>query len=342
MRVKQVGIIDGYEVREASLESNTSSVSILSFGAITKNWSVSVGGSIIPILLGFKSLEAYQEDKNFMGIIAGRVANRVRNGTFKLNNIVYQLPVNAHPNHLHGGNFGFGKKNWSLEIDSKNCAVKMARVSPHLEEGYPGLVDITVIISLSGNILSYEMTAIPDRPTPINMAQHNYYNLMGSGNVWEHKIESKATAYTPVDTDLIPTGIIADLNTYRLNNGESQWNLNTKKAFKRLDKEQIGIDINLVLPSNDNINSSIAKVTAENGVVLEVYSNQPGLQFYTGKNLSSAHVGHSGQNYGPYDGFCLEPQKFPSSLTIPSFPSIIVSPERPYKQVTIVKLSTSN
>ena len=112
MSVKNAGIINGEVVKEALLESDGSSVSVLSFGAITKNWTVKFGSKSIPIVLGFNSLDAYQVDKNFVGIIAGRVANRTQNGRFKLGTIEYQLPVNDYPNHLHGGSLGFGKKNW--------------------------------------------------------------------------------------------------------------------------------------------------------------------------------------------------------------------------------------
>ena len=189
MSVKDAGIINGEVVKEVLLESDGSSVSVLSFGAITKNWTVKFGSKSVPIVLGFDSLDAYRADKNFVGIIAGRVANRTQNGRFKLGTIEYQLPINDYPNHLHGGSFGFGKKNWELEFDSKNCAVQLHRVSTHLEQGYPGVVDVTVVVKLDKNTVTYEMSAIPDRPTPINLAQHNYYNLMGKGNIWSHYFE---------------------------------------------------------------------------------------------------------------------------------------------------------
>ena len=341
MSVRKVGYLEEFEVREAILESNTSSVSILSFGAITKNWRICVDGSIIPILLGFDSLAAYQADKNFIGIIAGRVANRVNRGRFNLNGVEYYLSLNDYPHHLHGGLVGFGKRNWNLEFDSKKCAVQLTYVSGHLEEGYPGVVDVKVIVGLEGNTLTYEMVAIPDRPTPISLALHNYYNLMGSGTIGNHTIESIARCYTPTDKTLIPTGEIADLQNFRKSFGESKWDLRRPKTFHQLDMEKMGIDINLVMPVQRDMKSPIARVISQTGLILEICSDQPGLQFYSGKNLSSDYVGHNGEKYKAFAGFCLEPQKFPSSITIPSFPSIVCTPEHPYKQVTVVKVSNS-
>ena len=339
MTVKNFGSIGGLEVKEALLESGASSVSILSFGAVTRFWNFKTAKSTIPILLGFDSLEAYQVDKSFIGIVAGRVANRTKNGCFKINNMEYQLSINDGPNHLHGGEFGFGKHNWDLDFDSKNCAVQLRRVSPHLEEGYPGAVEVTVTVTLRDNTLSYDMRAVPDRTTPISLAQHNYYNLMGFGDIWDHQVESIASQYTPSDKKLIPNGKILDLRHFKIDSGLGPWDLASAKTFNQLDDDRSGIDINLVLPVNRSLKSPVVKVTAKNGIVLQLFSDQPGLQLYSGKNLSSEYLGHNGKKYDAFQGFCLEPQKFPSSLTIPSFPSIMCSPDCPYTQVTSVKLS---
>ena len=340
MFVKDAGIINGEVVKEALLESDGSSVSVLSFGGITKSWTVKFGSKSIPIVLGFDSLDAYKVDKNFVGIIAGRVANRTQNGRFKLGTIEYQLPINDYPNHLHGGSLGFGKKNWELEFDSKNCAVQLHRVSAHLEQGYPGVVDVTVMVKLHKNTVTYEMSAIPDRPTPINLAQHNYYNLMGKGNIWGHYFESVAKSYTPMNEMLIPTGSISDLESYGMKTNRAQWNLSSPKTLAQLDPKGVGIDMNLVFPAERNKEIPVAAMTAKNGLKLEIFTDQPGLQLYSGKNLSGNSLGHTGKKYEPFEGFCLEPQKFPSSLTIPTFPSIIFTPENHYKQVTSIKVST--
>ena len=251
----------------------------------------------------------------------------------------YQLSINDGPNHLHGGEFGFGKHNWDLDFDSRNCAVQLRRVSPHLEEGYPGAVEVTVTVTLWDNTLTYEMSAVPDRTTPISLAQHNYYNLMGFGDIWGHRVESIATRYTPSDKNLIPNRKILDLKNFKVDRGLSQWDLETAKTFNQLDADRSGIDINLVLPANRSVKSPVANVTAKNGIVLQIFSDQPGLQLYSGKNLTSEYLGYNGKKYDAFQGFCLEPQNFPSSLTIPSFPSIICSPDCHYTQTTSVKVS---
>ena len=341
MSLTNLGTLGGTEVIQALLESDTSSVSILSYGAITRSWGVKAGGRTVPILLGFDKLESYQADKSFMGIIAGRVANRTKNGQCIINGLEYSFALNDYPHHLHGGEFGFGKQHWNLDFDSQSGTVQLRRVSADLEEGYPGAVDITVQVTLFENTLTYEMTAIPDRPTPINLAQHNYYNLMGAGSIWDHEIRSVANNYTPTTDDLIPTGEVLSLETKMIDGTATHWDLSQLKAFGYLDPKRGGIDINLVLPSQVDLSIPAVKVTANNGLSLEVFTNQPGLQFYTGKNLLSVHPGFSGQLYRPFEGFCVEPQKFPSSLTIPSFPSIICTPEQPYNQTTSIKISST-
>ena len=267
INAKEIGKINGSVVKEALLQSNTSAVSVLSFGAITKSWFVGRGHSKLSIVLGFESLEAYLVDKNYVGVIAGRVANRTKNGFFKLGDVEYQLAKNNYPHHLHGGVIGFGKHNWNLDVDSRNCAVQLTRTSSHLEDGYPGLVDVKVVISLEENTLKYEMQALPDRPTPISLAQHNYYNLEGGGGIWEHTIKSMSTSYTPTDRNLIPNGNIVDLKSYRVKDGKSEWDLKTPKAFNQLDPERYGIDINLVLPLSRNLKTPVASISAKSGIM---------------------------------------------------------------------------
>ena len=139
---------------------------------------------------------------------------------------------------------------------------------------------------------------------------------------------------------LIPTGRILDLEFYGMETSSGQWNLSSPKTLAQLDPEGVGIDMNLVLPIERNTKMPVASMTANTGIKLEVFTDQPGLQFYSGKNLSSRFLGHTGKKYEPFEGFCLEPQKFPSSLTIPTFPSIIFTPENHYKQITSIKVST--
>jgi aldose 1-epimerase len=338
MSVNFFGSYNGLEVREAVLENSTNLISILSFGAITRDWRVDLGSKAIPVVLGFDSIVSYWNDKNFMGIIAGRYANRIDKGKLKVGDFDYQLLLNDYPNHLHGGHFGFGKKNWELDFDSSRCSAQLRYVSSDLEEGYPGKVEVTVTITLSGNVLSYEMTAVPDQATPINLAQHNYYNLMGQGSIWNHKIESVATQFTPVTKNMIPDGRILDTLETSVFNELLDLNFSTQKTILEADFKKQGVDINFALPRN-KISSPVMKVVAESGLCLELFTDQPGVQFYSGANIRNGELGHTGTSYKPFDGFCLESQHFPSSVTIPSFPNTIYTPDKPYKQVTRVKIS---
>ena len=337
MLTKSFGRNNGVEIKEAILENKNNHISIISYGAITKSWIVSHGGKEVPILLGFDSLAAYKDDKNFIGIIAGRVANRIKAGYFKIADNEYQLALNDYPNHLHGGKFGFGKKNWNLDVNSDECSVRLSRVSPHMEEGYPGNVIIHVTVTLNEDSLSYEMWAKPDRPTPINLAQHNYYNLLGQGNIWSHRFESIATNYTPVDAHLIPDGQFKNIG--ELSYGFSKIVNNGGQAtITELDPEKKGIDINLVLGDSKGVCRRVAKMVAGNGLSMEVFTDELGLQFYTGGNLSSNYLGHMGSKYRSFEGFCLEPQSYPASINIPSFPSVIYTPDNPYRQKTTIKI----
>lgn len=342
MPINYFGQIDGIKIKEASLENSNNSVSIISYGAITRKWVVRHKGKEIPVVLGFDSLCAYQGDTKYIGIIAGRVANRTQNGLFRLKGIDYQLERNDFPNHLHGGSLGFGKRNWDMELDSQKRSVRLKRVSSHMEAGYPGKVVVTICITLLGNSLLYEMVAKPDRPTAINLAQHNYYNLLGKGEIWSHSFATIATCYTPVDDHLIPTGEVKNLKD--LCNGLSligYHDASSVISIRRLDPGKNGIDVNFALPTSLSVHEPAAVMMAENGLQLQVFTDQPGLQFYTGRGLSSKAIGHNGVSYKPFTGFCLEPQSYPSSLTVSSFPSIIYTPEKPYTQKTMIRLCSS-
>ncbi len=340
MIVKSFGKNDGANVNEVVLQNSNNSVSIISYGAITRDWRVLHDSKEVSVLLGFDSLGAYKSDKNFIGIIAGRVANRIERGRFTISGTEYQLGLNDYPNHLHGGYLGFGKQNWDVDIDSSQCSVRLTRVSPHLEEGYPGEVNVTVTISLVGNSLTYEMFAKPDRATPINLAQHNYYNLMGESDIWSHRFQTIARRYTPVDKYLIPTGEIRGLK--EISDGfNCIVNHKQQVTIEELDPNKKGIDINLVIDQTKRIEKSVAKIFAENGLSLEIFTDELGVQFYTGANLVSDKRGHSGEKYKPFDGFCLEPQNFPSCPTIKAFPNTIYTPDNPYKQKTTIKICSN-
>ena len=205
IQARNFGIFDDRDVVEATLRSDTAAVSILNYGCVIRDWQTLTADDSIPVVLGFDHFEYYPKHSPSFGIIAGRVANRTARGQFQLNGTTYQLPVNDGVNHLHGGITGLGRRIWNLETDTNANSVQLRYHSEINEEGYPASVDFTVIFQLQGARLTCEMSGVPSAPTPINLAQHSYYNLNGSGDVRNHLIQIAAHAYTPVDATQIPT-----------------------------------------------------------------------------------------------------------------------------------------
>ena len=324
--ITKFGTHDGRDVLNAELSDGETKVSILNYGALTREWQVRG----IPVVLGFDSFDPYPVHSRSFGIIAGRVANRTAHGRFALEGVDYQLPQNSNGHHLHGGDLGLGRRIWDMEAQSGGRGVRLRYHSPDGEEGYPGAVDFDISITLSGPTLTYEMTAMPDRATPINLAQHNYYNLNGTGDVRRHDLRIAAAAYTPVDQDLIPTGEILPVAGTHLD-----FRANTQMGA--IDPRGIGIDHNLVLDQEAEGPQVVAQGD-ETGLELRLWTDQPGVQLFNAPALSVAVPGFDHTRYGAFSGFCLEPQGFPDSLNKPDFPSIIASPDRPYHQKLVVDI----
>ncbi|GHA58708.1 aldose 1-epimerase [Amylibacter ulvae] len=304
VQVDKFGDIDGAPVWCATLKSDTMMVQVLSFGATTK--SLQRQGQ--NLILGYADLQGYVADQNHMGVIAGRVANRTAYGAFSLNGKPYQLECNNGAHHLHGGATGFGRRVWDLEKDSHDNAIQLRLHSPHLDAGYPETVDVSLKITLKDSTLAYELDALPSGETPINLAQHNYYNL--GGKLSDHTLQVNATGRCEVDDTLIPTGIISPMSdTY----------------FNELTRSKI--DHNFVLRHNDEPSAVFIGEHSK----MEIYTDQPGLQVYTGHGLSPP--------FSPYDALCLEPQYFPDCLNQPTFQSCIHSPDLPYSQKTTLAFS---
>ncbi len=327
IETREFGRLERREVREAVLETAAARVAVLSYGCVVRDWRVAGA----PMVLGFDRFEDYPAHSRAFGIIAGRVANRTARGRFRLNGVDHQLPVNNGPNHLHGGVLGLGRRIWEMETDDRANAVRLRYASPDGEEGYPGAVDFAVTIRLSGARLSFEMEGRPDRPTPVNLAQHNYYSL-GCADVLGCEVEIRADRCTPVDATLIPTGEIAPV---------AGGPLDFRRARRMADAAgaPVPIDLNLVLEEGRDLAAPAAEVFApESGRRLRLWTDQPGLQVYNAPEMDMPVPGLDGRRYGPYAGLCLEAQHFPDSLNKPAFPSIIATPDAPYRQVTSVEI----
>ncbi|MEM6713057.1 MAG: aldose epimerase family protein [Pseudomonadota bacterium] len=326
-------------LKTVCLEDGNVRLSALNLGAITQGIWVAGGGAArsgpsiqgrdVPIVLGYQDPEAYCHDANYLGAIAGRIANRTANSSFLLDGQMFSLSANEAKTHLHGGLGGLSKRIWDMDLDTAGRRVELRYMSPDGEEGYPGTANLRVEIALSDSRVVYTMEASVDRPTPINLAQHNYYNLQGTGQIWNHRLQLSADRYTPVDADMIPTGAIESVDGTRLD-------YRTEAPLTDYDPQHVGTDINFVV--NKAHNHPVATVRADNGLVLRMWSDQPALQFYTGTHLRAAADAHGKQSIAPFGGLCLEPQGFPNAMNEPSFPSIVATPEVPYRQVLTLEI----
>lgn len=297
------------------------SVALLSLGCITQDWRVPLDGVSVPVVLGFDDPQDYIRHPTSMGVIAGRVANRISGARFWLDGALYQLPANEGHNHLHGGPDGLQKRIWHSEPDGAR-AVRFTLTSDHGDQGYPGRVQLSVTVTLIGTTLRYEMAATPDRPTPISLAQHSYYNLMGQGDIAGHHLLINAADCTPTDKAKIPTGRIAPVSDHGCD-------FTSPRAVGREAH-----DINLILRD-----TPAATLIAPNGMTLTLNTDQPCVQLYTGAGLRPLAPLHPGQISQPFSGLCLEPQHYPNAVNTPEFPLTLATPDAPYRQTTAVTIA---
>jgi aldose 1-epimerase len=316
--------LDGAEIREAVLESEAARVSILSLGCILRDWRVAAAGNL-PVTLGFDALEPYLGPARSFGIVAGRVANRIAQARFPLEGRMVHVTASEPPHALHGGATGLGGRIWDMEADAAACAVRLSYRSPDGEEGFPGAVDFSVAIRLDGATLTYEMEGRPDRPTPINLAQHSYWNLDGGGDALGHLLRMEADACTPTGPDLIPTGDIGPV-------AGGPADFREARTMTGPNGAPTPLDLNLVLREGLGDRPAAVLDSPRSRLRLELRTDRPGLQLYNAPTLSLDARGHDGARYGPYAGICLEPQGFPDAVNRPGFPSILHDPDRPYRQ----------
>lgn len=317
-------------VTRAVLRNEEVSLAILSLGAITQDWRVHG----VPVVLGLNTLEDYLHHSPSFGIIAGRVANRIAQGRFHLDGTDYQLPLNDGLNHLHGGPGGLGHVNWSLEADQTRARLRYH--SPDGEMGYPAAVDFEVEITLDGYDVTYAMRAVPDRRSPINLAQHNYYNLNGTGDVRSHVLWVDAQSYTEVDETLIPTGRQLPL-------GGSTVDFRKPCAIEAQDPARVGFDVNVALRADRDTSAPAAQLIGDHsGLSLKIWTQEPGVQLYNAPQLAMPVPGLTAKQYKPFSGICLEAQHFPDSPNQPSFAPIIYGSGMPYEQILRLRIAPSD
>ena len=334
MKRRQFGRLrDGRAVEEIVLESGHAAVSVLNYGCVVRDWRVDGERGTVPVVLGFRKLGHYEQHSRSHGVIAGRVANRIAQGRFRLEGREVEVTVNEPPHHLHGGAVGLQRRIWEMEGEARANAVHLRYASPDGEEGYPGAVDFEVIYRLEEDRLVCEMRGAPDRPTPINLAQHNYYNLAGAGDVRDHVLWIAAQDYTPVDGEMIPEGSVLPVEGTR-------YDFTTPRALAEADPEAEGYDINLVLdPDRDRNRAAAEVICPRTNLKLALWADQPGLQLFDAAGSDVPVPGHEGVLYGAFSGLCLEAQHFPDSVNRPDWPTILASPEEPYFQRLAVRIS---
>jgi len=326
---------DGQAVIAFVLENaNGVKVKVIDYGAtIVSILAPDRSGAMADVTLGFDDIAGYQGAVNpYFGATCGRYANRIKEGHFTLESRTYSLAINNGPNALHGGLVGFDKKVWDAALEGD--AVKMTLVSPDGAEGYPGTLSVELKFSLNdANELALEYSATTDKTTVINLTNHSYFNLAGSGNVLGQLAQINADTYTAVDDDAIPTGALAPVA------GTEMDLLTPTPIGQSIETVQgLGYDhnycINQATPGELTLAARV--VAPESGRPLECLPTEPGVQFYTG-NYLDGFKGKDGQTYAKHAGFCLETQHYPDSPNRPEFPSVQLAPGETYTQTCIYK-----
>src|SRR5690349_16595703 len=303
-------------------------------------------GKLGDVVLGFDSVDGYVNNTSYLGALIGRYGNRIGHAEFKLDGKTYRLAKNNGENTLHGGTKGFNKAVWAAkEIPGKDGqALELTYLSKDGEEGFPGNLHVLVIYTLTdSNALRIEYFATTDKDTVVNLTNHSYFNLAGpgSGDILSHILTIEADKFTPVDSGLIPTGELRDV-------AGTPFDFRKPTAIgARIsqDDEQLklggGYDHNFVLSRGAGPGESLAARVLEptTGRVLEVWTTEPGVQFYTGNFLDGKSAGKGGTTYPKRSAFCLETQHFPDSPNQPKFPSVVLSPGERYHTITTYKFS---
>jgi aldose 1-epimerase len=334
--------IDRYTLKNAhGVEAD-----VITWGAIVTRLVVpDRAGKPGDVVLGFDSLDGYLKTHPYFGAIVGRYGNRIAKGRFTLNGQTYTLAVNNGPNSLHGGLKGFDKQVWTARplASADGPAVELTYVSKDGEEGYPGTLTARVTYTLTnGNALRIEYDITTDKDTVANVTNHSYFHLagQGTGDILKHEVTINADRFTPVDDTLIPTGELRPV-------AGTPFDFRTPHAIgARIDAadEQIkfgkGYDHNFVLNGPAGTLRQAARVTEPtSGRVMEVYTTEPGVQFYTGNFLDGSVKGKGGAVYNFRNGFCFETQHFPNSPNTPAFPSAVVKAGEHYRSQTEYRFS---
>ena len=339
--------MDGNEVHQYILKNKKGmEISVINYGGIITSWKAKDRDGIYQdIVLGFDNIYDYETKNPYFGALIGRYGNRIAKGKFSIDDKNYNLATNNDVNHLHGGSKGFDKVLWDVDeiLGDSSASLVLKYMSSDMEEGYPGNLNVKVIYTLNNNDeLSVIYEADTDKTTIVNLTQHSYFNLSGDFNqdISNHDLKINADSFLPVDSTLIPTGEIRDVI-------ETPFDFLQPKKVGRdieINNEQInfgnGYDHCWVLNNyGDSVRFVASAYDDSSGRLLEVYSDQPGIQFYSGNFLDGSLKSKYEGNYDFRSGFCLETQNFPNSPNENSFPSPLLKPGEKYLSETIFRFS---
>ncbi|WOH10474.1 hypothetical protein DCAR_0729943 [Daucus carota subsp. sativus] len=335
IQLSRGGDIGIYELKKGDF-----SIKVTNYGATVLSVMLpDRNGKFDDVVLGYDSIKDYSNGTTYFGALVGRVANRIGNARFTLNGVVYHLSANDGNNTLHGGKKGFSKMVWTVEDYQANSHITFTYNSPDGEDGFPGDVSVEVTYMLMDtDKLAIKMKAKPkNKATPINLASHTYWNLAGhnSGDILSHTIQLLASKITPVNKHLIPTGQIVPVA------GTAYDFLQAREIGSRISELSDGYDINYVLDgtSKKHFNKVAMVHDSKSGRKMELWTNQPGVQFYT-SNMIASVKGKFGFIYHKHAGLCLETQGFPDAVNQPNFPSQIVNPGATYEHIMVYRFTT--
>ena len=330
----------GVEVFSYTLiNSNGSQVSILTYGAIIQSIKVSDSeGNFENVVLSYEDLDSYLKDDCYIGATIGRYANRIQNAAFTLDGKLYTLDANNGSNNLHGGSKGFDKAAWTAEssLSTTSASVSLSYLSPAMESGFPGTLNTKVVFTLTNeNALKISYAATTDKKTVVNMTNHSYFNLSGhfKSSVLDHYLQIDSDNILEIDPNLIPTSKQLPVKSTPFDFRKSkQIGLHIKNENEQLHLGS-GYDHCWVLNNNEKVKLVSTVAHEASGRILEVFTNEPGMQLYTGNSLNGFFQKHS--------GFCLETQHFPNSPNQVEFPTVELNPDELYTSTTIFKFSTN-
>lgn len=340
--------VDGKDIKLYTLDSgNGITMQVSNFGGrVISLWTPDKDGKYEDIVFGHDNIDKYlnYEGERCLGPVVGRYANRIAKGQFTIDGVKYQLPVNNNGQTLHGGPDGFDMKIWNVDSISKN-RIQLSYTSPDGEEGFPGTVNVKMIYTLTPeNEFKITYSATTDKPTHVNLSHHSFFNLKGAGNgtITDHLLTINASGITPVDSVLIPTGKITSVEG-------TPFDFRTPTTIgARIDaddqqlKNGLGYDHNWVVDrkTEKDVEFIASLYDPTSGRVMEVWSDQPGIQFYSGNFLDGKVIGKYGKAHNYREAVALETQKYPDTPNQPQFPSTRLNPGEEYAQTCIYKFST--